>query len=388
MIRAMGWRRTLGSAGLRAVGRVYRTLRPRGGLVPLRDLRPREILALSPLRIGDAVAIEPALRALEVAYPDARITLAVRPRLVELGSAIAPADEVIGADSVCALRSALSARPDLAVVFGFRFPAIWAARRTGAGRTLGYDDGGRGFLLTDPVPAPGWVNRPVWECPELEPRPQARFWLDLLTGAGLPAAVEPVPRLRLPEGTRARAESLLRDAGLRDGDRLVVLHPGAEAAKLWDLSRWREVARALASSPGVRLAVGGAAADRPHAEAVLGAAPGALDLSGRTSLLDYAAVLARAALLVSLDTGATHLAAAVGTRVVALFGPGDPRIWAPAGPGHAALQGSNPDCYGCKRPTCFRERHFCMEAIGADAVLGAARAALALESHGGRSTGR
>ncbi|MCI0341857.1 MAG: glycosyltransferase family 9 protein [Planctomycetales bacterium] len=372
----MGWRRTVGSAALRALGRVYRTLRPRGGLPPLRDLRPREVLAFSPLRIGDAVATEPALRALKAAYPDARLTLALRPAVAELGAAFEAPDRTVAASSARELRAALPARPDLAVVFGFRFGTTWAARRTGAGRTLGYDDGGRGFLLTDTVPAPAWVNRPVWEYRGLEPRPQARFWLDLLAGAGLPVPADAVPRLRLPEAARARAEALLREAGLREGDRLVVLHPGAESAKLWDPARWREVARALAASPATRLAVAGAVADRHHVAPLLQAVPGALDLSGRTSLVEYAAILARAALLVSLDTGATHLAAAVGTSVVALFGPGDPRIWAPAGAGLAVLQGINPDCYGCKRPACFRERHFCMEAIGSDAVLGASRAAL------------
>jgi len=123
---------------------------------------------------------------------------------------------------------------------------------------------------------------------------------------------------------------------------------------------------------------GGAEGDRAVNAAVLAAAAGvpATDLSGRTPLPEYLALLSGAAAVATVDTSASHLAAAVETPVVVLFGAGDPRIWAPAGQGHTVLHGINDECYGCKRAACFRPQRYCMEAIAADEVASAVGAVL------------
>ena len=368
----MGLRRTVGGFGLRLGAAVVRLVR-RGARVPLRDLRPTSVLACSPLRIGDAVQVEPALRALRAAWPDARVTLALRPLVAPLGPAFAAADAVVSHRGARELRRALPERPDVAVSFGLRFDAAWTLWRAGAARTVGYDDAGRGLLLTDPVAAPPWVNRPVWEYAGLEPWPQARFWLELLARAGLPAAVDPLPRLRVPDDAAHVAAALLADTGLATAP-FVVCHPGAEPSYRWPPPRWGALMARLRAE-GWRVALAGAASDRPHLDAVRAEAPAdTVDLGGRTPLPVYLALLARARAAVSVDTSAAHLAAAVGTPVVVLFGAGDPRIWGPDPSRGAVVQGVNDDCYGCKRAHCFRARHFCMEAIDPDAVWQAVQA--------------
>ena len=90
---------------------------------------------------------------------------------------------------------------------------------------------------------------------------------------------------------------------------------------------------------------------------------------------DYA-LLAEMDLVVSVDTSATHIASAVGTPVVALFGPGDPRIWRPYGSGNIVVRDESSECLGCKRASCFREAHFCMDGITVERVMAAAGRAL------------
>ena len=88
------------------------------------------------------------------------------------------------------------------------------------------------------------------------------------------------------------------------------------------------------------------------------------------------ALISEMDLVISVDTCATHIASAVETPVVALFGPGDPQIWRPYGPGHIVLRAEKSECLGCKRPSCFREAHFCMDGITAEKVIAAAERAL------------
>ena len=112
----------------------------------------------------------------------------------------------------------------------------------------------------------------------------------------------------------------------------IVLHPGSGwPLKNWRPSRWREVATELARTAGTAPLVAGTAAERTLVQEVADGGP-AIDVAGRLSLGALAAVHRRARLVVTTDSGALHLAAAMGTPVVALFGPGDPVLFAPLTP--------------------------------------------------------
>ena len=155
-------------------------------------------------------------------------------------------------------------------------------------------------------------------------------YLNLAHHLGAPVPPCP-PRFRL--GLGAEVESpLLPDAGRRG---LVVLHPGARwPSKLWPAAAWAELADWLSREHGLQVAITGSAADRELAAQICAAMQEpALNLAGRTSLPELAAVLRRARLAVTTDTGAMHLAAALGTPVVALFGPTAPWRTGPFGAG-------------------------------------------------------
>lgn len=376
----MGVRRTVGGVGLRMGAALYRMIRRAGG-GPLAEVQAREVVACSPLRIGDAIQMEPALRVLRAAWPDARLTLALSPLVATLGDSFEAADRVVAYQGAKALRRSLACRPEVAVSFGFRFGAAWSLRRTGARRTVGYDDAGRGMLLSDAVPVPPWVNRAVWEYPNDEPWPQGRFWLNLLEQAGLAGAAQAdaTPQLKVASAAHDTIAELLKQSGVGAEQPVLVCHAGAERSYRYSGSRWGQALQAVHSAqPKTAIVLGGAESDRPVTAAVREAAGGVplIDFTGKTPLPEYLALLSRAAAVATVDTSASHLAAAVGTPVVVLFGAGDPRIWAPAGDGHTVLHGRNDECYGCKRPACFRPRHYCMEAVSADEVVAAVSAAL------------
>jgi ADP-heptose:LPS heptosyltransferase len=114
--------------------------------------------------------------------------------------------------------------------------------------------------------------------------------------------------------------------------------------------------------------VGGADFDRELCEEIAAGFPRVRMFVGEGDLADYGALLARADEVLSVDTSAGHLAAAVGTKVTVLFGPGDPGIWAPRGRGEVKVLRAEADCLGCKAARCRRLRHRCMEGISVDAV--------------------
>ena len=148
--------------------------------------------------------------------------------------------------------------------------------------------------------------------------------------------------------------------------RRIVLHIAAgTAAKRWPAEHWRELLEYLVSRGDVQVVLVGAAADRTVACHILGVRPRphVADWTGRLSILELAAVLEQADLLVGADSGPAHLAAAVGTAVVALFsGTNSVRQWQPVGRRVAVVR--NPvACSPCHRHECRVPGHPCMRGL-------------------------
>jgi ADP-heptose:LPS heptosyltransferase len=186
--------------------------------------------------------------------------------------------------------------------------------------------------------------------------------------------------LELPADARRRAGELLRGAGTP----LVGLHAsGGRAVKQWDPQRFAEVASRLVQEHGATVVLTGTAADRPIVEVVRRALPAAatIDLTGIADLLGLAAVMERLDVYITGDTGPMHLAAAVGTPVVAIFGPSDPARYAPSHPMHRVVRIDLPcaPCNRIRRPParCTGVTPDCLRGVGVDAVHHAATAALA-----------
>ena len=162
--------------------------------------------------------------------------------------------------------------------------------------------------------------------------PEPRRWLRLVDAVGIPATDDRLEFVIAPRAA-ARARRLLRGAGTAVGAApWAVVHPGAARPHgRWSLDGFRAVARRLAERR-LRVVVTGTSDEAPITAAVAAAAPGSVDLAGCTDLDVLGALIADARLLVANDTGAAHLASALGTPSVIVFATGDDayvKRWAP-----------------------------------------------------------
>jgi heptosyltransferase II len=179
---------------------------------------------------------------------------------------------------------------------------------------------------------------------------------------------------------RAAVDALLREHDVAPGERLVALAPGS----IWGTKRWPyypELAKELAEGAyASRVVVLGSGADKPLADAIVGAAPRTIDAAGRLSLLASAELLGRCGVLVTNDSAPMHLASAVGTPTVAIFGPTVPEFgFGPLAPrvsvvGHDTLPCRPCDRHGPQR--CPLGHHRCMRELSPSMVAERARTLL------------
>lgn len=311
--------------------------------------------------LGDTVMAVPLLRALRAARPEARV-VAVGPWAALL-SGQGLADVLVSYPRRWTLRLRMADRvgafrPATALLLPNSLEAALAARYWGAGRRVGFATDGRGWLLTDRVVVP-------------DPRPhQVDEYLLLLEPLGVPV-LEREPRLTPPpfdSPLRGQARALLEAIGANGGGVRVGIHMGAEwgPAKLWPTERVAELCERLLAHHA-RPVLLGIEKDRGRAEEVARRVPVA-NLVGRDTPALLPGVLAELDALVCGDTGVGHLAAALGTPVVALFGPTNPERTAPRG--RVEIRTHPTPCGPCYYRTCPID-HPCLRSIGPDEVVGA-----------------
>ncbi len=187
--------------------------------------------------------------------------------------------------------------------------------------------------------------------------------------------------LQIPAQAADSVQALLRQVDVQDGRSLIVLNPDTRwDTKKWLPERFATLADLLVSELGADvLFVGGPAEKDTVASIVSLCRERTANLAGVTDLIQLAALLKQADLMITCDSGPMHLAAAVGTKVLALFGPTDPVRTGPYGSGHRVIQ-KQEDCVPCLKRSCALEHRICMASISVEEVLDAAGSLLA-EAH-------
>ena len=317
------------------------------------------ILVRAPNWLGDAVMALPAMAAVRRAFPRSTIAVAapgaVAPMFEELTDA-AP-DEVLTVERGTEIAVLRAGRFDLVVLLPNSFRSAWSARRAAIPNRWGVASSGRGWLLTRRV-------RRL-----RQRRHQSARYLHLMEGLGIGGA-DDLPRLAIKPETRQRAADLLTRYAVEPSTPLVGIAPGAAYghAKRWPPSRVSELAGRLGER-GATCVLVGAAGDRDAGRAIESALPAAariVNLIGRTDLRLLAGVLERCQAFVSNDSGAMHLAAAVGVPVTAIFGPTDERVTAPLGNHDVIIHPVF--CRPCMLRDCPID-HRCMKRITVDRVF-------------------
>jgi heptosyltransferase III len=186
-------------------------------------------------------------------------------------------------------------------------------------------------------------------------------------------APEGVPRIWLGPEDDARGNQLVAQLGIARDRSWVMIQPGARYwFKAWPPERFAKVADCLNDRFGCQVLVGGSLQEAALAQTVVDHAKSRpLNIAGHSDVRTLAVLLKRSALFIGNDTGAMHIAAAVGTPVVGLFGPSNPLEWGPRG-GPAEVIYKGLDCRVCFHPTCQRGEQNCMNLIPVDEVMNAA----------------
>jgi lipopolysaccharide heptosyltransferase II len=182
------------------------------------------------------------------------------------------------------------------------------------------------------------------------------------------------PQLWLTPEEENSAEQLLGQLGVQRSQSMVILQPGARYwFKAWPPERFAELADQLTSQYGCQVLIGGSRLDIDVAQQIRQMTKSSpLLMAGRTTIKQFAAIVKKSALFIGSDSGAMHIASAVGTPVVALYGPSNPREWGPRG-GSVEVLYKGLDCRSCFHPTCTKGEENCMRLITVHEVFAAAQ---------------
>lgn len=289
------------------------------------SLPPRRVLLLRSGALGDFVLTLPVLVALRSRLPDALVCYVGRGEFGKLARRSGLVDDIIDEN-----------RPEVVALYSDAADAA-SAKEVGIAQRLGRVDLALSFVSSGAVArnllAAG--AREVLSCSARPPAGRAVHAADHLMSilrGRFDAPARAVPRLSVPEGPRERARGALRERGLEPGGSLL-LHPGSGSRrKNWPPERFAELARRARDELGVGIAVALGPAEEEGAgelHSVLG--PVAQAWFDRPKLELLAGVLSECAGFVGSDSGVTHLAAACGAPVAAVFGPTDTEVWGPRG---------------------------------------------------------
>ena len=315
-------------------------------------------LIIAPAWVGDMVMAHTLVQALEAQHPDAEIHLAAPPATAPLGARMA------GVHRVHEL-----AAPHGALGWGARRRLGLKLRRVGFDAAYVLPNSFKSALLPCWARIPrrvGWLGEARfgllndWRRLDRERHPKMieRFMaLAYPPGQALPQPY-PVPKLRVDAANRS---ALVARFGLVGDAPVTVLCPGAEygAAKRWPVVHFAALAQERLKA-GHAVWVIGSPSDRALGEAILQAAPGAVNLAGRTRLTDAVDLLSLAAAVVTNDSGLMHVACALSVRVVALYGSTSPEFTPPLD-AKAQVLSLSLDCQPCFKRQCPLGHFKCLQ---------------------------
>lgn len=311
---------------------------------PPDGIKPKKILLIRLDRLGDLVLTLPVIENLKLHYPDARLTVLVRPYLGDLARLVRQIDEVIVYEGF--IPTVWKLRPhrfDIAIdmLFDYTLRSAAVAILSGAPRRVGFSGGFRERLFTDAVSV------------DAAGRSMVDINLEMMKVLSVPVKVRS-PRLAL-EGTKKTPR------------RIVVLHPGAHyPSQRWSAARFADVARKIEEAYDVDVIVVGGADEK---DLVRGIMERLKDIGVKSALPDMAGLaylLARSSLLICNNSGPLHLAAALGVPTISMMGPTDPDLWRPHGRDNIVLR-KPLECMPCRHAKC--RAHPCMDMITADEVF-------------------
>jgi heptosyltransferase-2 len=325
-----------------------------------------KIAVRAPNWVGDSILALPAMSTLKQNFPDAELWLVAHDWVKDLFSmsdlftGVLPLSKKSGFKTVRdSAKNLRDCRFDLGLLFTNSFASAVVFYMAKIPQRWGYKKDGRGLLLTKGIPVPRRKNR----------RHQTQYYTDLLMGLGL----REIPgnfSLKVSPAEKAEAEDWLKARHICGEEPVVILNPGAYygSAKRWPPERYAQVASLFQEKNHAQVLIIGSEDEAPLAESIssLMKTPPHI-LTGKTSLCELAALLSLADLFITNDSGPMHMANALKTPLVALFGPTEPSITGPVRPPASVIHKGAP-CWPCWYRECPFD-HRCMLAISPEEVF-------------------
>ena len=333
-----------------------------------------KVLIRSPNHLGDCIMALPMINEAREAHPGAAVTLLAPAHVAELfehNPAIdaimrIPPDHIHGLIAVIKLKELIASQDfDIGYILPPSFGAAAAFKLGGVKERVGYIADGRRLLLSKPLPLPTPVSSAH----------RSELYFNLLRrGAGIDLEFTR-PKLFLSDADLERGRSILSDFGLGPEQTYAAIAFRAVAkSRRWGTENYTALIKVVVSRFNLKVALIGSADDRRVGDEIAGAAgtKEVINLAGKTSLREVAAIMSSARFFVGNDSGPAHLAASVGIPLVVLSGADDPRETSPLSPHKRLIYLDHLDCISCVKNKCPLKGEAemqCMRGISVEMVV-------------------
>lgn len=338
----------------------------------------KKILVVNVNWLGDVIFSSPVFKALKKAYPDARLSCLAVPRVKDVLECVPFIDEIIIYDEDGRHKGPLGKAGLIYQLRRRRFDAAFLLHKSltrallvfGAGipQRIGYNTKNRGMFLTQAIPSSDETKMHRMD-----------YYLKVIESFGVGVSSR-TSELAVDPTAQEAVSRMWAENSISEEDFVIILNPGGN----WDLKRWpkenfrRLLERLCVGEDGrVKVILTGAPGDADLVREIAGSFRDTkrriIDLTGRLSLKQLIALMARADLVVSADSGPLHIANSVGTDTIGLFGPTRPEVTGPRGEGRSFILQRD---VGCNRSACYYLKcpdNSCMQAVHVEDVIDAIR---------------
>lgn len=334
----------------------------------------RRLLVRSTNWIGDAVMTTPAIRAIRDGFPNARISLLVKPWVAPVFDACPHIDEVIhydakgrhkGVSGLLRLSRELRKKDfDTAILLQNAFEAALIAFLSGIKKRIGFNSDARTLLL----------SHPVLRTKAIRSIHQTGYYLEILNGIGLPGGSQDL-ELFIGADQKERADQILEAKNVMRSKPIVGINPSATfgPAKQWFPEKYAALADRIHDAFDAAILIFGGPDDKALGKAISGMMKcRPIDLSGRTTLGEAMALIETCSAFITNDSGLMHVGAALKTPLVAVFGSTNFTTTGPFS-SNSRIVHVPIECSPCMKPVCPLGTMACMKKISVDRVFNAVK---------------
>ncbi len=331
------------------------------------DFNPRRILVIDLLYLGDLLFATPFFKNLRANYPQARIDLIANANFASILADSDYFDQIYSYDKSWSIKESLSfalAKRKNNYDLGINLHGNWRTaillRVINPEYNLGFGGRGRGI----------WLDKELDALSEQDGH-MVDVYLSVLAELGINNYQASEPKLNLNPAVKEQAVKILETEGIDISKELIALNTGGSwPTKRWGKEKFAQLADRLIAEKKAQVIFTGGPSDEARIEEIIAQMKNpATNLAGKTSLAELKAVASLCDLFVSGDTGPVHVANAVGTKVVAIFGPSDESKYRPRGEQAEIILNDKLECRPCGEHQCPLEHHKCMADILVEAVI-------------------